>query len=69
MGVAMNSFHFRVPGAWPTERQIAAMMDEYAELASKGMERREIADSMGITGGTACSLWCRICARYGERAQ
>jgi orotate phosphoribosyltransferase-like protein len=45
------------------------MMDEYAELASKGMERREIADSMGITGGTACSLWCRICARYGERAQ
>jgi hypothetical protein len=45
----MNSFHFRVPGAWPTERQIA--------------------DSMGITGGTACSLWCRICARLGERAQ
>lgn len=64
MGVAM-SFHFRVPGAWPTERQIAAMMDE--GLASKGMERRE--DSMGITGGTACSLWCRICARLGERVQ
>ena len=63
----MNSFHFRVPGAWPTERQIAAMMDE--GLASKGMERREISDSMGITGGTACSLWCRICARLGERVQ
>jgi hypothetical protein len=67
MGVAMNSFHFRVPGAWPTERQIAAMMDE--GLASKGMERRQIADIMGITGGTACSLWCRICARLGEAVQ
>jgi orotate phosphoribosyltransferase-like protein len=65
----MNSFHFRVSGAWPTERQIAALMDEYAELAAKGMERRQIADSMGITGGTACSLWCRICARYGEAVQ
>jgi hypothetical protein len=63
----MNSFHFRVPGAWPTERQIAAMMDE--GLASKGMERRQIADSMGITGGTACVLWCLLCARYGERPQ
>jgi hypothetical protein len=21
----MNSFHFRVPGAWPTERQIAGV--------------------------------------------
>jgi hypothetical protein len=43
--------------------------DAVADYLSQEWSFEQIADSMGITGGTACSLWCRICARLGEAVQ
>lgn len=60
---------FFIPGAgYPSERQIAHSLDEFAELLSRDLPLNDIATAMQITRGTACVLLHWLRERIGPQA-
>lgn len=63
----MSGFH-KDGRNYPTAAQLAAAVDELAELLSQGFTLNESAERMGVSPGTGCVLFRRICEHLGPQA-
>ena len=65
----MNA-HFRFTSGTipPTQRQINAALDTFAEHLSNDMPLPAIASTMRITGGSACAFLNMLSKKYGRQA-
>lgn len=52
-----------------SKRQLDFSADQLAEQMELGLTVNEASDVMGITRGTGCVLWRRICLGLGEAVQ
>ena len=59
---------FRDGRAYPSEAQLDAAMSELAEHLSRGFELADASDRMGVSRGTGCVIFRRLCQHLGPQA-
>ena len=67
MSNAATNF-FRDGRAYPSEAQLDAAMSELAEHLSRGFELADASDRMGVSRGTGCVIFRRLCLHLGPQA-
>lgn len=51
----------------PTQAQLNAALEQFAELLSFDLSLADIAERMQISVGSACVLLSNLCGLYGEK--
>ena len=64
----MMSSHWRDGRNYPSQAQLAAAVDELAELLSQGFTLNESADRMDISRGSVTVVFRHLCERLGPQA-
>jgi hypothetical protein len=65
----MATRFFKDGRIYPTEAQLDAAMTDLAEFLSRGIELADASDRMGVSRGTGCVIYKRICDRLGAQAR
>jgi hypothetical protein len=61
--------YFKDGRTYPTERQLDDATAELAEFLSRGFELADASDRMGVSRGTGCVIFKRLCDGLGAQAR